>query len=35
MLGQAVEDGRFPADLELLGGIIGDICYHNAKRLFE
>ena len=35
LLGQAVEDGRFPADLELLGGIIGDICYHNAKRLFE
>lgn len=35
MLGQAVETGRFPADLELLGGIIGDICYHNARRLFE
>lgn len=34
MLGQAVEDGLFPADLEILGGIIGDICYHNAKRLF-
>ncbi len=35
MLGKEVEEGRFPADLELLGGIIGDICYHNAKRLFD
>lgn len=35
MLGQMVENGMYPADMELLGGIIGDVCYHNPKRLLD
>jgi glucuronate isomerase len=35
LLGQMVEEGLFPNDMELLGLIVRDICYHNAARLFE
>ena len=35
LLGEWVEDGRYPCDMELLGEIVGDICYGNAKRYFH
>ncbi|MBR2568266.1 MAG: glucuronate isomerase, partial [Paenibacillus sp.] len=34
MIGQWVEHGEVPADYELLGGIVQDICYNNAKNYF-
>ncbi|MBN1892643.1 MAG: glucuronate isomerase [Clostridiales bacterium] len=34
MLGQMIEDGLFPDDRELVGDMIGDICYRNVRRLF-
>jgi glucuronate isomerase len=30
ILGADVEDGLIPADMELVGGMVRDICYHNA-----
>jgi len=35
MLGKNVENGELPDDLELLGGMVQDICYHNAVNYFE
>lgn len=35
MLGNDVENGELPADLELLGGMVQDICYHNAVDYFD
>ncbi len=35
MLGKDVENGELPADESLLGGIIQNICYNNAKRYFN
>lgn len=35
VLGQAVEEGSFPYDRQILGNIIRDICYQNAERLFS
>jgi len=32
LIGQWVEDGELPADEEMLGGIVADISYHNAKK---
>lgn len=34
LLGEWVENGEFPNDLELLGGIVQDICFNNAKNYF-
>lgn len=34
LLGEWAERGEAPNDLEWLGGIVRDVCYHNAKRYF-
>ena len=34
VLGKDVERGELPDDLELLGGMVKDICYYNAERYF-
>jgi glucuronate isomerase len=34
ILGNDVEDGLIPADIELLGGMVRDICYNNACNYF-
>ena len=33
-LGNDVRQGLLPNDLELLGKLVGDVCYHNARRYF-
>jgi glucuronate isomerase len=35
LMGRWVENGEYPADLEALGHLVEDICYHNAKRYFD
>lgn len=35
LLGNWVENGEFPADMDTLGEIVTDISYNNAKRYFE
>ncbi len=30
-----VENGEIPFDEKLLGGLVSDLCYHNAKRYFN
>ncbi len=35
LLGRWAEDGEYPGDLETLGGLVRDICYHNAARYFR
>lgn len=35
LIGSWVERGEYPADRELLGSLVEDICYHNAKRYFS
>ena len=34
LLGRDMENGELPADLDLLGGMVQDICYRNAVRYF-
>lgn len=34
LLGEWVENGEFPDDMELLGEIVEGICYNNAKEYF-
>ncbi|MBP6827746.1 MAG: glucuronate isomerase, partial [Saprospiraceae bacterium] len=34
LLGREMENGELPGDFEWIGGIIRDICYHNAERYF-
>jgi len=34
LIGEWVENGEFPEDMELLGGIVKGICYNNAKQYF-
>ncbi|MBQ4364134.1 MAG: glucuronate isomerase [Oscillospiraceae bacterium] len=34
-LGNLVENGEFPADMDTLGSIVRDISYNNAKRYFR
>ncbi len=34
ILGREMEQGSIPNDLQFIGGIIGDICYYNAKKYF-
>lgn len=33
-LGELVESGQYPNDVELLGAMVRDICYNNAERFF-
>lgn len=35
LLGNDVENGELPDDIELLGSIVSDICYNNAKEYFR
>ena len=34
LLGREIEQGLIPADRELVGGMVEDICYRNAVRHF-
>jgi glucuronate isomerase len=34
LLGVDIENGEIPNDIELVGGMVKDICYNNAKRYF-
>ena len=34
VIGEWVEQGKYPADMELLGSIVRDISYNNAVRYF-
>ncbi|SET38235.1 glucuronate isomerase [Natronincola peptidivorans] len=34
LLGEWVENGEFPNDIDLLGKIVKDICYYNTNRYF-
>ena len=34
VIGEWVEQGKYPADMELLGTIVRDISYNNAVRYF-
>ena len=34
ILGEDVRRGRLPSDLDALGGLVADVCFHNAKRYF-
>ena len=34
VIGEWVEQGKYPADMELLGAIVRDISYNNAVRYF-
>lgn len=34
LLGKWVEEGLYPADFDLLGKIVSDVSYYNAKRYF-
>lgn len=35
LIGEWVENGEFPNDMELLGGIVQDISFNNAKNYFK
>jgi glucuronate isomerase len=35
LLGEDVENGEIPADMELLGSMVENICYNNAKEYFN
>jgi glucuronate isomerase len=35
IIGNDIEHGEIPADMNLAGNLIQDICYYNAKRYFE
>ena len=34
LLGTDIENGEIPKDMELVGGMVKDICYNNAKKYF-
>ncbi len=34
LLGRDMDAGLLPRDFELVGGLVRDICYHNAVRYF-
>ncbi|MCF8358474.1 MAG: glucuronate isomerase [Prolixibacteraceae bacterium] len=34
LFGQDMENGEIPGDFDLVGGIVQDICYNNAKNYF-
>jgi glucuronate isomerase len=35
LIGTDIEKGLLPNDLNWMGGIVADICYHNAKAYFD
>ena len=35
ILGEEIDKGELPNDLELIGNIVQDICYNNAKNYFD
>ena len=35
LLGTWIENGEVPADWDMVGGIVQDICFHNAKTYFN
>src|SRR5512133_36426 len=35
MLGSELDQGHLPNDLELVGQMVRDVCYNNAKRYFQ
>ncbi len=35
MLGEEMESGLIPEDIKLVGGMVEDICYGNARRYFD
>ncbi|MEM7548615.1 MAG: glucuronate isomerase [Bacteroidota bacterium] len=35
LIGKDVQNGELPNDMKLLGGIVQNICYHNAKAYFN
>ena len=35
MLGHDMEKGLIPNDLDMVGKMVQDICYFNAKRYFN
>jgi glucuronate isomerase len=34
-LGQEVENGELPNDIEWIGKVVKDICYYNAQQYFN
>ncbi len=35
LIGNDVENGELPEDLDLLGSLVSNVCYHNAKAYFD
>jgi glucuronate isomerase len=35
MLGEEMENGELPNDMELVGKLVADVCFHNAKNYFN
>jgi glucuronate isomerase len=35
ILGTEMEKGFIPNDIKLIGGMVQDICYYNAKQYFN
>lgn len=35
MFGELIENGEYPQDIKLVGSIVQDICYYNAKNYFN
>jgi glucuronate isomerase len=35
MLGRDIENGELPNDMSLVGGMVRNICYANAKQYFS
>ena len=35
VVGTWIENGEFPADMDLVGGMMSDISFNNAKQYFE
>ncbi|NDL68642.1 glucuronate isomerase, partial [Anaerotalea alkaliphila] len=35
LIGEWVENGEYPGDMEFLGSVVRDICYNNAVEYFD
>ena len=35
LLGAEMARGELPGNMDLVGGMVSDICYHNAKEYFN
>ncbi len=35
LIGEWIENGEYPADMDNAGALVQDICYNNAKRYFQ